>query len=94
VDLSCQLLLHAAAPFALDENLVSAVNSSSSGVLSGASNASLKDKFLQVEKFSQDTASFQVLQNGVLLEFNGVVDFFSVFLVLEVGDGGLLPVDK
>ncbi|CAM6088323.1 unnamed protein product [Calypogeia fissa] len=60
VDLSCQLLLHAAVPFALDEAVVSALTSSSSSILSGASNSSLKEKLLQVEKFSHDTANFQV----------------------------------
>lgn len=60
VDLSCQLLLHAAVPFALDENVVAALTSSSSSVISGASNSPLKEKLLQVERFGQDTANFQV----------------------------------
>lgn len=72
MDLTCQLLLHAAAPFVEDEGLFNTVTSSSHlGTTSGtsvsgfglersSSGGPLRDKLATLEKLSIETQNFQV----------------------------------
>lgn len=60
MDLACQLLLHAVLPYAMDENVVSAIYSTPTSSVPGPGVGSLKEKLLQLEKFSLESANFQV----------------------------------
>jgi hypothetical protein len=72
VDLTCQLLLHAAAPFVEDEGLFNTVTSSSHpgttlgtsvpgcGLERPISGGPSKDKLTMLEKLSLETQNFQV----------------------------------
>ncbi|KAL2636269.1 hypothetical protein R1flu_007748 [Riccia fluitans] len=60
VDMACQLLLYAVQPFAMDENVVSLITSSPASSFPGPVVGSLKEKLSQLEKFSQETANFQI----------------------------------
>ncbi|BBN11750.1 integrator complex subunit 1 [Marchantia polymorpha subsp. ruderalis] len=60
VDLACQLLLHAVLPYAMDENVVSAIYSTPTSSVPGPGVGSLKEKLLQLEKFSLESANFQI----------------------------------
>lgn len=76
VDLTCQLLLHAAAPFVEDDSLFRMITSlshptatlgtstSGSGLERSTSGAPLKDGLSNLEKFSLDTQNFQVRHAG------------------------------
>jgi hypothetical protein len=75
VELTTQLLLHAAAPFVADETLFTAITLSSepgsnapgasvapgSGLERSSSGTPFKDRLLQLEKFSLDTQNFQTV---------------------------------
>lgn len=85
MDLTCQLLLHAAAPFVEDEGLFNAITSSShpgttlgtsvpgSGLERSVSGGPSRDKLIMLEKLSTETQNFQVSHNFLQkLELNSV----------------------
>jgi hypothetical protein len=77
VELTTQLLLHAAAPFVADETLFTAITLSlepgsnapgasvvpGSGLERSSSGTPFKDRLSQLEKFSLDTQNFQVTRS-------------------------------